>query len=46
MTPEKRTGFCVDDAPNPEAIRRSASTNMLPVDEITEVRVLAPYFHR
>ena len=45
--PDKRTTFCVyDAAPDSEAIRRCASTNTLPVDEIREVRVLAPYFHR
>jgi hypothetical protein len=35
--------FCVYDAPSPEAIRRSASRNALPVDSITWVRVLDPY---
>ena len=38
--------FCVYDAPNPEAIRRVAERNKLPVDRITEVRVLDPYFYR
>jgi hypothetical protein len=38
--------FCVYDAPTPEAIRRCASRNQLPVDRITQVRVLDPYFHR
>ena len=37
--------FCVYDAPNPEAIRRTAASNELPVDEITQVRVLDPYFY-
>ena len=37
--------FCVYDAPTPEAIRRAASDNSLPVDAITEVRVLDPYFY-
>lgn len=45
VTPDKGTTFCVYDAPDPEAIRRSAKTNMLPVDTITEVRVLDPYFY-
>jgi hypothetical protein len=30
----------------PEAIRRAAEANRLPVDRITEVRVLDPHFHR
>ena len=38
--------FCSYDAPSPEAIRRSARRNNLPVDRITEVRVLDPYFYR
>ena len=38
--------FCVYDAPTPEAIRRTASRNELPVDRITQVSVLDPYFHR
>ena len=37
---------CIYDAPDPEAIRRSAERNHLPVDRITEVRVLDPYFYR
>jgi hypothetical protein len=37
--------FCVYDAPTPEAIRRTAARNDLPVDHITQVRVLDPYFY-
>jgi hypothetical protein len=37
--------FCVYDAPSPEAIRRTAVRNDLPVDRITQVRVLDPYFY-
>jgi hypothetical protein len=36
--------FCVYEAPSPEAIRRAAARNGLPVDRITQVRVLDPYF--
>jgi hypothetical protein len=32
-------------APPPEAIRSTAARNGLPVDRISEVRVLDPYFH-
>lgn len=35
--------MCVYDAPNPEAIRQAARRNSLPVDRITQVRVLEPY---
>jgi hypothetical protein len=37
--------FCVYDGPTPEAIRKTAARNALPVDRITEVRVLDPYFY-
>lgn len=45
VTPDKRKTFCIYDAPSPEAIRRAANLNSLPVDRITEVRVLDPYFY-
>jgi hypothetical protein len=31
--------------PTPEAVRKTAAQNELPVDQITEVRVLDPYFY-
>ena len=43
---DKSKTFCIYDAPSPEAIRRTAGMNGLPVDSITEVRVLDPYFYR
>jgi Nickel responsive protein SCO4226-like len=46
VTPDKRSTYCIYDGPNPEAIRRAAETNQLPVDRISEVRVLDPYFYR
>jgi Protein of unknown function (DUF4242) len=36
--------FCVYDGPTPEAIRKAAAVNHLPIDRITEVSVLDPYF--
>jgi Protein of unknown function (DUF4242) len=45
VSADKRTTFCVYDAPSPEAIRRTAARNELPIDQITEVRVLDPYFY-
>jgi hypothetical protein len=42
---DKRTTFCIYDAPTPEAIRGTAARNELPVDRITQVRVLDPYFY-
>ena len=44
VSDDKKKTFCIYDAPNPEAIRKTASENGLPVDRITEVRVLDPYF--
>jgi Protein of unknown function (DUF4242) len=46
VTPDRTRTFCIYDGPSPEAIRRVAAQNKLPVDRITEVRVLAPYFYR
>jgi len=37
--------FCVYDAPTPEAIRKVAAQNGLPLDAITQVSVLDPYFY-
>ena len=37
--------FCIYDAPNPDAVGRAAVANGLPVDDVTEVRVLDPYFY-
>jgi len=45
VTPDRSFTYCVYDGPDPEAIRRVAETNGLPVDRITEVRVLDPYFY-
>lgn len=45
VTPDKKKTFCIYDAATPEAIRKVAQRNSLPVDRITEVRVLDPYFH-
>jgi hypothetical protein len=46
VSDDKRRAFCIYDAPSPEAIRRSARRNDLPVDRITHVAVLDPYFYR
>jgi hypothetical protein len=44
VTPDRRLAFYICEAPSPEAIRRAALRNKLPVDRITEVRILDPYF--
>jgi hypothetical protein len=46
VSTDKSRTFCVYDGPSPEAIRRSASRNSLPIDKITQVQVLDPYFYR
>jgi hypothetical protein len=45
VSEDKTQTFCVYDGPRPEAIRQAAERNGLPVDRITEVRVLDPYFY-
>jgi len=44
VTPDRRKTYCIYDGPSPEAIRVVAKANGLPVDRISEVRVLDPYF--
>ena len=46
VSEDKTKAFCLYDGPAPEAIRRAAERNGLPVDRVTEVRVLDPYFYR
>jgi len=45
VTPDRKRSFCVYDGPTPEAVRRAATRNKLPISQITEVRVLDPYFY-
>lgn len=45
-TEGNKKSFCIYDGPNPEAIRKVAAKTNLPVNKITEVRVLDPYFYR
>jgi hypothetical protein len=45
VTDDHQKTFCVYDGPSPEAIRRVAALNSLPVDRISEVSVLDPYFY-
>lgn len=46
VTMDHKKTFCIYDAPSPDAIRKSAKLNGLPVDNITEVSVLDPYFYK
>lgn len=45
VTRDRSRTFDVYEGPDPAAIRAVAEANGLPVDQITEVRVLDPYFY-
>lgn len=45
VTEDRRKTYCIYDAPSPEAVRKAAICNKLPVDRISVVRVLDPYFY-
>ncbi|MFC4453725.1 DUF4242 domain-containing protein [Deinococcus sonorensis] len=46
VSDDKRKTFCIYDGPTTEAIRQAAERNGLPVDQISAVSVLDPYFYR
>lgn len=37
--------YCVYDGPSADSIRRAASLNGLPVDDVVQISVLDPYFY-
>jgi len=45
VSDDRRRTYCIYDGPSPEAIRLAAERNGLPIDAISEVRVLDPYFY-
>jgi hypothetical protein len=45
VSDDLETMFCVYDGPDPDAIRQAADRNALPLDRITQVSVLDPYFY-
>jgi hypothetical protein len=45
VSTDKSVSYCVYDGPNSAAIRQAAEVTGLPVDQITEVTVLDPYFY-
>ena len=45
VSDDKTKSFCIYDAPTPEAVRKAAGRNSLPIEKITEVNVLDPYFY-
>jgi len=46
VSDDKAMTFCIYDGPDPESIRTTAQRNGLPVDSVTRVSVLDPYFYR
>lgn len=46
VSEDLRKTYCIYDAPSPDAIRETARRNNLPVDRITSVSVLDPYFYK
>jgi Protein of unknown function (DUF4242) len=46
VSEDHKKTYCIYDGPNPEAIRQAAERNGLPVDRISKVSVLDPYFYR
>jgi 8-oxo-dGTP pyrophosphatase MutT (NUDIX family) len=45
VSADKKKTFCIYDGPSEAAIRETAERNGLPVDDITPVTVLDPYFY-
>jgi hypothetical protein len=46
VTEDKRKTFCIYDGPDPESIRNAATCTTLPVDRISRISVLDPYFYK
>jgi hypothetical protein len=45
VSEDKLKTYCIYDGPSPEAIRQAARRSNMPIDHITEVRILDPYFY-
>jgi predicted amidohydrolase YtcJ len=45
VTADKKKTFCIYDGPDETAIREVAKQNGIPVDSVTQVSVLDPYFY-
>ena len=46
VSEDLRKTYCNYDGPSADAIRKTAQSNNLPIDSVTSVRVLDPYFYR
>lgn len=45
VSTDRTKTFCIYDGPDEGAIQRAAQASSLPIDSISEVRVLDPYFY-
>jgi hypothetical protein len=43
VSTDRRTMLCFYEGPDPEAIRKAAARNDLPIETITQVSILDPY---
>ncbi len=46
VSEDKTKTYCIYDGPDPESIRKAAQRNGLPLDRISKVSVLDPYFYK
>ncbi len=46
VSEDKKKSFCIYDGPDEQAIRRAAERSDLPVEVISRVAVLDPYFYQ
>jgi len=46
VSDDRKKTFCIYEAPTPEAVRRAAGRNKIPIDKIIEVSVIDPYICR
>jgi hypothetical protein len=46
VSEDKKKTYCIYDGPDPESIRKAAEKNSLPIDRISKVSVLDPYFYQ
>ncbi len=45
VSDDKRSTYCVYDGPDAESVRAAGRDTALPIERITKVSVLDPYFH-
>jgi hypothetical protein len=45
VSADRSVMYCLYEGPDARAVRRAAAVNHLPVDRVTEIHVLDPYFY-